>query len=103
MENERKPGILLQVVNIRFVPGKEIVETDDLVSFVEQSAAKVGTDETGATGYENFFHILRFNGYVQSSRRLRLRIGFRATRLLKRPRGSFNRRRISLGIRRAFR
>ncbi len=45
-----------QMQNVLLGAGEEIIQTDDLVAFVQQALAQMRTEETAATRDQNFFH-----------------------------------------------
>jgi hypothetical protein len=49
---ERKPRIPKHIFQIPQRTGLEIIQTDDRMSLPEQAAAKMGSDESGASGYD---------------------------------------------------
>src|SRR5437868_11880491 len=53
MLNELEPRMVHQRADVRIVPGEEIVDTDDVMSFLDESVAQIGTDEARASGHDN--------------------------------------------------
>jgi hypothetical protein len=53
--------IVEQVRDIGFPSGKEIVETDDLITFIEKPLAEVRADKSGAAGYKYAHKISKGN------------------------------------------
>ena len=41
---------------ISFPTGKEVVDTNDIIPFLDQSCTQVGSNKTCAATYENSFH-----------------------------------------------
>ena len=56
MEYKSESRILLEIVDIRFISGEEVVETDDFISFIKESSTEMTSDKSGSAGDENFYH-----------------------------------------------
>jgi hypothetical protein len=53
VSDERESGIVAELVEVRERAGDEIIDADNFVAFFEKSFAKVGTNETTATGNQS--------------------------------------------------
>jgi hypothetical protein len=53
MPDEFEKGIFEQVEDIAFAAGEEVVEADDLVTFIQQAFAQMGSKESRSTGDQN--------------------------------------------------
>ena len=49
--------------DIRLLAGKEIIETDDIVSFIEQAFTEMRSEEASSARHQDRFH--RFNVNIQ--------------------------------------
>ena len=44
--------------------GKKVIHTQDLMAFVQETFAKMGSDKTGSSGYQDSFHIPGIKGFL---------------------------------------
>lgn len=56
MPDRFETAVIQQMTDVAFASGKVIVQTDHMVSFIEQPFAKVRSDKTGSSGYQYSFH-----------------------------------------------
>lgn len=66
MANQLEVRIGEQVRNVGSATGEEVIEADDLVSFIEKAFTKMGAKEAGAAGDKNSHEFLLCGNYRAS-------------------------------------
>ena len=59
MPDQLKPGIVHQMLDVRFAAGKKVIQADHIVIRSDQPLAKMGAKKPGSTGNKNFHKIIR--------------------------------------------